>query len=157
MLEGLREGVIAIDRESKITLVNGAARRILSIKGNVVGENIMNIIPNSTLIRVIKTEQNEEDKEIIVNNVSILANRIPIKDNKKILGAIVSFRDITEVRQMAEELTRVRQYVEGLRAKTHEFMNKLQTISGLLELEDYEEAVYGRIKVQSFARKTYIV
>jgi len=32
-------------------------------------------------------------------------------------------------------------YVEALRAQNHEFQNKLQTISGLLQLEEYDRAV----------------
>ncbi|GAB7386446.1 sensor histidine kinase [Bacillaceae bacterium] len=140
MLECLREGVIAIDRESRITLVNGAARKILSLYPDTIGKKITDVIPNSALSRVIATEHPEENVELIVNGVSILVNRMPIHVNGRVVGAIATFRDITEVRRLAEELTGVQQYVEGLRAKTHEFMNKLQTLGGLLELGEYAEA-----------------
>jgi PAS domain S-box-containing protein len=140
MLESLREGVIAIDSDFRITLVNGAARKMLSLHDNNVGMKITDVIPNSALSRVVQTKLSEQDVEFFVNNVTILSNRVPIKVNGKIAGAVATFRDITEIRHLAEELTGVRQYVEGLRAKTHEFMNKLQTLSGLLELEEYEEA-----------------
>lgn len=140
MLECLGEGVIAIDRHSRITLVNESARTMLSINGNPVGRKIDEVLEGSTLTRVIDSNEPESDLEIYLNNVAILSNRSPIKVNGKTVGAITVFRDLTEIRKLAEELTGVKSYADGLRAKTHEFMNKLQTLSGLIELEEYDEA-----------------
>ncbi|MBP1933869.1 ATP-binding protein [Ammoniphilus resinae] len=140
MLESLREGVIAVDRNARITLVNQAARNMLSITENPVGKKITEVIEDSALPRVIMTEESEKDIKIVVNGIPILTNRTPIKVNSVSFGAVATFRDMTDIRELAEELTGVKKYVDGLRAKTHEFMNKLQTLSGLLELQEYEEA-----------------
>jgi len=59
----------------------------------------------------------------------------------KIIGAVSTFRDMSEVRTLAEELTAVKQYVNGLRSQHHEFLNKLHVIAGLLQLGRYKEAV----------------
>ena len=50
------------------------------------------------------------------------------------------FRNRTEMERPAENLTGVNHVVEALRANTHEFMNKLHVILGLLQLEEYKEA-----------------
>jgi two-component system CitB family sensor kinase len=42
---------------------------------------------------------------------------------------------------MAEELTGIKKITYALRAQNHEFMNKLHTISGLIQLEEYDKAV----------------
>ncbi|AKA67701.1 sensor histidine kinase [Clostridium scatologenes] len=42
---------------------------------------------------------------------------------------------------MAEELTGVKKMAWSLRAQNHEFMNKLHTIAGLIQLEEYNEAL----------------
>jgi sensor histidine kinase regulating citrate/malate metabolism len=42
---------------------------------------------------------------------------------------------------MAEELTGVKRYVEALAVQNHEFLNKLQAISGLVQLGEYARAV----------------
>jgi sensor histidine kinase regulating citrate/malate metabolism len=52
----------------------------------------------------------------------------------------MTFSNLTEVNRLAEELTGVKRIVEALRARTHEFSNKLHAISGLLQLGSYEEA-----------------
>ena len=48
---------------------------------------------------------------------------------------------MTEVKRMAEELTGIKKMAWSLRAQKHEFMNKLHTISGLIQLEEYDEAI----------------
>ena len=48
---------------------------------------------------------------------------------------------MTKVKQLAEELTGIKKLAEALRAQNHEFMNKLHTISGLIQLGEYEHAV----------------
>ena len=70
-----------------------------------------------------------------------MTNRVPIISRGKIVGAIASFRDKTEVTKLAEELTGVKKLAWSLRAQNHEFMNKLHTISGLIQLEEYDEAL----------------
>lgn len=59
----------------------------------------------------------------------------------RIIGAIASFRDKTEVTRLAEELTEAKKLAWSLRAQNHEFMNKLHTISGLIQLEEYQETL----------------
>lgn len=63
------------------------------------------------------------------------------KQQGKVIGAIASFRDKTEVTRIAEELTGVKKMAWSLRAQNHEFMNKLHTIAGLIQLEEYEQAL----------------
>ena len=60
--------------------------------------------------------------------------------NGRTVGAVAIFRNRTEMVRLAEDLTGVNHVVEALRANTHEFMNKLHVILGLLQLEEYKEA-----------------
>ena len=62
-----------------------------------------------------------------------------VVSNGKVVGALATFRDLAEVRQMAEELTGVKRYVEALRAQAHEFRNKLHVINGLIINQRYTE------------------
>jgi sensor histidine kinase regulating citrate/malate metabolism len=48
---------------------------------------------------------------------------------------------MTEFEALAEELTGVRRFVDALRVRTHEFLNKLHTVSGLIQLGEKERAV----------------
>ncbi len=139
MLESIEDGIIAIDQENKITLMNPSAQRILNLPDNLVGKKMNDSLKTVSSFIVSKSIKQGDSVELIVNHVPILARYFPIVRENVRIGTIMTFRDITEVRQIAEELTGVQQYIDGLRAKSHEFMNKLQTISGLVELQRYDE------------------
>ncbi|PZE21064.1 ATP-binding protein [Paenibacillus xerothermodurans] len=140
LLDCLHEGVLAVDKSRTVTLINESARTTLSLGSDALGKHVTEIIPSSRLSAVVETKEKEYNSEHSVNGVTIIVNRAPILVNDEVVGAVSTFRDITELRSLAEELTGVKQYVEGLRAKTHEFMNRLHTLHGLLELQEYDEA-----------------
>lgn len=65
---------------------------------------------------------------------------MPIWEDNKIVGAVAIFQDRTEATAMAEELTGVRHLVEAMRTYTHEFINKLHIILGMIQLDQVEKA-----------------
>ncbi|CAH2212118.1 ATP-binding protein [Tepidibacter aestuarii] len=140
MLESIIEGIIAIDSKGRITLVNDYAIKILNIKKpNVIGEYVLDVFPTSRLLEVLKSGECEYNEEQIINDTVILTNRVPMKDGDKIIGAMASFNDRTKVKRLAEEITGVTQIIQALRANTHEFMNKLHVILGLVKLNEIDE------------------
>lgn len=146
ILYAIHEGLIAVDHRGRITLINDSALNILHLenrvnKKDIIGKNIEEVIPNTRMVNVLETGESEFEKEQRINNTIIMTNRIPIMNRGKVVGAIASFRDKTEVTRMAEELTGVKKMAWSLRAQNHEFMNKLHTISGLIQLEEYDKAL----------------
>lgn len=142
MLQSVKEGILAVDMAGRITLANEAAIGMLSAGGTTgdpIGQEIDTYIPNTGLTRVLKTGSPELNQEQDLNGIHIITNRVPILVNGNIVGAIATFRDKTEINQLAEELTGVRSYVEALRSQAHEFMNKLHVILGLVRLECYDQ------------------
>ncbi|MCK8059164.1 MULTISPECIES: sensor histidine kinase [unclassified Fusibacter] len=137
MLKSLHEGILAIDDKGLITMMNDSAIKILGIKDtDVVGKHINLLFPTSKLLRVLETGVAEYDRGQKINGAHVMTNRVPVLEGNRIVGAIGTFRDRTEVVAMAEEITGVKQIIEALRANTHEFMNKLHVIMGLLEMGD---------------------
>jgi CitB family two-component system sensor histidine kinase MalK len=121
------EGILAVDKNSVITIANSEAIRVLKlagIPGDPIGRQVAEYVPHTRLKDVMKTGQAELDQEQKINGVTILTNRVPVVVNGEIVGAIASFRDMTDMRQLAEELTGVNSYVEALRSQAHEFLNK---------------------------------
>lgn len=142
MLQMVDEGVIAIDLNGHITLANDEARRILhnaGIKGSLLDTPLAKIIPVERLFTVMKTGVPQYDDEHTLGGVTILANYTPLTINNMTVGAISTFKDMSEVRQMAEKITDINSYVEALRSQSHEFMNKLHVIMGLLNSGKQED------------------
>lgn len=142
MLHSVREGIIAIDRDGVIVIVNESARRIFRKAGlgakEPIGMVIHDFLPGTSLERVLSTKEGELDEEQVINGVAIITNRVPLIVQEEVIGAIATFRDKTEVNRLAEELTGVKLYADTLRAQSHEFMNQLHVLLGLIEMREYE-------------------
>lgn len=140
ILHSVKEGIIAIDQDCRITMANQAARSLFPPEEEFAGKDIRELIPDSQLPIVMETQQAKEDQQLLINDSVVLTNRVPLVIEDKVVGAIATFRPLTEVNRIAEELTGVKKLVNALRARTHEFLNKLHVISGLIQLEAYDDA-----------------
>jgi CitB family two-component system sensor histidine kinase MalK len=154
LLQSVREGIIAVDRDLTITLVNEEAARLFAlagIRGDLVGHRHDEVIPLIGMRSVVETGVPQYDQEGDINGLKILTSRLPVLVDGRIAGAVATFRDKTEVSRLAEQLTGVRHFAEALRAQTHEFMNKLHVILGLVKLGEHERlkeyvaAIAGRL------------
>ncbi|WP_232697152.1 ATP-binding protein [Brevibacillus daliensis] len=143
VLQSVNEGIIVINKQGKVTLVNQAAITILDLpdETEMMGQNITNILPGSKMLEVLETGEQHLDRPAIMAGKEILVSRIPIKAKNKVIGVVCSFRSQSKMNQVVEELTQAKRYSEALRAQTHEFHNLLYTISGLLQLGSVQEAV----------------
>ncbi|WP_158531715.1 sensor histidine kinase [Halanaerobium sp. MA284_MarDTE_T2] len=141
ILDSMREGLIAINKKGKITMINDSAKNILNINGDVLDKPVEKIIKTTRLVDVVNSGKPEFDQKQLISGKEILTNRIPIIVNNKIIGAVATFRDSTEINELAEKLTGFQNIVSALRARTHEYINKLHTISGLIQLGKYENAI----------------
>jgi two-component system sensor histidine kinase DctS len=137
------EALIAIDADCRITVMNEAARRLAGVPPDVdpVGMKVNDVIPDSRLPEIVKTGRSEANQQRLLRRTLIVSNRVPIYHRGRIIGAVATFRDRSEVTRMAEELTGVAQLVDSLRATNHESLNKLHTIAGLIELNQRDEAL----------------
>ncbi|KHF38474.1 ATP-binding protein [Halalkalibacter okhensis] len=145
ILQSTHEGIIAVNKDGTITMMNTAAKRLISRSGNetepLIGEPILDVLPNSKLHEVLERGESQYNQEMLLGNHIVLVNRVPIYYEGTLIGAVSTFRNKTEIEKLTKELTRVKQYAEALRAQTHEFSNKMYTILGLIQLEKNEEAV----------------
>ncbi|ANU15312.1 Two-component sensor histidine kinase, malate [Planococcus halocryophilus Or1] len=157
MLQSVYEGVIAIDLESKIVMVNASARRIFQKAGlteqEPLGMSIDEFLPGAMLEQMLVKIEPELDEEQNFNGVSVISNRVPLIVNGKVIGAIATFRDKTEVNLLAEQLTGIRLYADTLRAQSHEFMNQLHVLLGMIKLEEYEQVQQFIAKLTDYQAK----
>jgi two-component system sensor histidine kinase DctS len=114
---------------------------MMGIHENVVGKPIYEVIEESHLPEVLQGEKPQFHQQRVINDTVILSNRVPIKVKGRILGAMSTLQDRSEVYQLAEKLTGVQNFIDALRAQNHEYLNKLHTIAGLIQLQRYEEVV----------------
>lgn len=142
MLQSVKEGIIAVDKEARVTLINNEAKRLFKKSGleeDFIGKDVELYMPNSRIKEVLQTGEVQLNEEQKIYGITIVTNRVPLYVKGEIVGAIATFRDKTEIRKLAEELTGIRLYAEALRAQSHEFMNKMHVVLGLTHMKQYEE------------------
>lgn len=143
----MNEGVIAIDSKEIVTVFNEKAKKIFNVKGNFVGQSIRTVLEDTRLPEIVERNQAVYNEVIQVSGKVILSTRIPIRKDDELIGAVAIFQDRTEVTKLAEELTGFKNFVEALRVQSHEHMNKLHTIAGLIQLGKPEKALQLAFKI----------
>jgi two-component system, CitB family, sensor kinase len=79
---------------------------------------------------------------VIATRTRVLAlNRRPATSQGQRIGTVTTMRDSTELAALQGQLSSHKSVTDTLRAQTHEFANQLHTISGLIQLGDYDEVV----------------
>ena len=143
ILSSIREGIVAINKDGYITMINQAAKRTLGLSPDqdYLHQRIEDVVPESGVLEVLRTGESQLDIEHRMGDKEIIVNRIPIWDDEKVMGVVSSFREKDEIDTLAKELSQVQEYSEMLRHQTHEYSNKLHTISGLIQLEAYDKAI----------------
>ncbi|WP_400194389.1 ATP-binding protein [Lysinibacillus telephonicus] len=143
LIESVREGIIMVDQDGVITVANSAVYKTLSLNedAQLIGRDIREVIPNSHMFEVLSTGERHLDRPMEIGGQKTIVNRIPIMNGEKVVGAVSSFRLQSEIDRLALELSQVKKYSEALRAQTHEYNNFLYTLSGLIQLKDYDEAL----------------
>lgn len=102
------DGMLVVDKDAQIILINKSAARMIGVKTrDVIGKNVLDVIPTSRLPMILRTGRPEANQEqVLANGLKIITTRIPmIDENHQLIGAFAVFKDITEVVNLAEELT----------------------------------------------------
>ncbi|GAA4002749.1 ATP-binding protein [Allokutzneria multivorans] len=141
VLRGVKEGVLGLDQQNRITLVNDQALRLLDLAEDCVGRPVDSLELNERLRDVLAGRTSGQDEIALRSGRVLTMNRMPISSHEQQIGAVITMRDRTELAALRHELDVHRQTSDTLRAQAHEFTNQLHTISGLIELGEYDEVV----------------
>ena len=144
ILESLKEGVIAVDKNGTILFTNNSAVKMLdksSTATEFIGKNIEQIKNGN----VIKTVLNGAEKEFGIqgqrmDGTDVIIDRIPIKHEEDPIDTICILHDRAEYTKLMEDLAGTRYLVDSMRANNHDFTNKLHVILGLIQMEMYDQA-----------------
>ena len=162
LLYGIAEGVIALDPHDRITLVNDVARRLLDLPEHAAGMSLRDLRVEGRLLDVLTGLRSSDadgprsedgvsspdgvgdaprDDVVIRRGRVLVMNRMRVTRDGRHLGTVTTLRDRTTLANLERELGSFRSTTQLLRAQTHEFANQLHTISGLIQLGDYDEVV----------------
>ncbi|GAA5152889.1 ATP-binding protein [Pseudonocardia eucalypti] len=139
MLLGVKEGVVGMDAEHRITLLNQVARELLDVPDARPGMPVDALGLDGPLRDVLTGQVEGEDQVVARGSRLLVLNRMPVGTDGEPVGVVVTLRDRTELANLEHRLDASRHLTDTLRAQAHEFTNRLHTIAGLTELGEYDE------------------
>jgi sensor histidine kinase regulating citrate/malate metabolism len=139
LLHSIREGVVAVGREGRVTLLNDGARVLLGLGEDAVGRPVADLGLEPEVATLLTGTAEVHDAVVLVRGRVLVLNHRPASSRGAGIGSVTTMRDRTEVVAVQNQLSSNLSITDTLRAQTHEFANQLHTISGLVQLGEYDE------------------
>ncbi|WP_238158081.1 sensor histidine kinase [Kribbella voronezhensis] len=135
VLRAAREGLLLLDAEHRVQLVNEEARRLLGLRDVPTGSTIEELHLPVALAELLTAGRTAYDELHLGANGVVVVNQQPARS-----GRIVTLRDHTQLQALLGELDAVRSLAESLQAQNHEASNRLHTVVSLIEIGRPERA-----------------
>ena len=138
LLHSIREGVVAVNNEGDITLLNDSAQELLGVDGAAVGARVDSVGLDPAVVQFLLSGEDGRDVVIATRTRVLALNRRAATSQGQRIGTVTTMRDSTELASMQGQLSSHKSVTDTLRAQTHEFANQLHTISGLVQLGEFD-------------------
>lgn len=142
LLHAIREGVVGVGTDGRVTVMNDAARATLGLEGGPepVGRPVDDLGLDPHVVALLTGEGADvRDALALVGSRVVVFNRGRASTGGRGIGTVTTLRDRTELVSLQGQLSSNLSITDTLRAQTHEFDNRLHTISGLVQLGEYDE------------------
>jgi propionate catabolism operon transcriptional regulator len=101
-----RDAIISVDIKGRVTHANRKAEQFLGrTAGEMIGRPIAKLMPNTTLMEVVRTKQPAYNDYTTVAGVPVIGNRLPIIVQGEVVGAVASFQEVSAIED-AEQAAR---------------------------------------------------
>ena len=149
LLHGIKEGVLGLDLDHRVTIVNAEAIELLGLPEDAADKHLQECGLSPEVVGALTDQRPATDRILDTEARHLVLNRMPVSTHGQVIGAVVTLRDRTELWGLQRELDVTRHTADTLRAQTHEFSNRLHTIAGLLKLGHADRAQRYVTDVQS--------
>ncbi|MBM7652137.1 ATP-binding protein [Neobacillus cucumis] len=140
ILESIRDGIIAVDKDFRVLSMNKRARELLVQNLQLDDSFIQNHRLRELIQEVIFSKKEKSNQKVFIVDQLYVIDLSLVKQMDRIDGVVLTIRTEFEIEQLFNEVSKIKSYSENIRALNHEFLNKLNTIYGLLCIEEYDKA-----------------
>jgi two-component system, OmpR family, phosphate regulon sensor histidine kinase PhoR len=129
ILKSMDSGVIAIDKNYRVIIINPYAKAIFGINKDIIGQNLMDIIRNFELENIFKknSEEYTEIKLIWPKERNLRIRTADIVNDNELIGTVAVVQDISDIKRLENIRS---QFVANV---SHELKTPLTSIKGFAE------------------------
>jgi two-component system CitB family sensor kinase len=139
LLHSIREGVFAVAEDGTVTVMSDSARELIGLGDDIEGRRVTDLDLDPAVHDLLVDDAEIRDHVVVVGDRVLVVNRNPVLERGRRVASVTTLRDRTELLALQSELSARESITNTLRAQTHEFHNQLHTISGLVQLGEYDE------------------
>ncbi len=141
VLHAVREGLMLIDRDGRVALINDEGRRLLGLPEDVGGRLVTDLPLAPDLVAALAGGQPRTDELHVTDARVVVLNQARAIWQGRDLGTVATLRDRTDLEALTGELDSARGLADALHSQAHESANRLHTIVSLIELGRTDEAL----------------
>lgn len=138
VVEGVRDGVVAVDADGRVTVCNEEAGRLL---GRTLhrGDDVREAGLSPAAVALFTGAPPDNAMRPLGDRV-VRALRVPVERDGRHLGEVLTLRDRSDLDQLGREREATRALIDAMRAQAHEYTNRLHLLTGLLGIGHADEA-----------------
>ena len=141
VLHAVREGLLVLDGDRRLLLVNDEGARLLGLRPEAEGKLAAELDVPGGLGEILTSGREVHDELHLTTEAVVVVNQAPVIRRRRAFGTVVTLRDHTELQALTGELDSVRSLAEMLKSQAHESTNRLHAVVTLIELGRPEAAV----------------
>ncbi|HSN58122.1 MAG TPA: histidine kinase dimerization/phospho-acceptor domain-containing protein, partial [Clostridiaceae bacterium] len=132
VLISMDSGVVAVDKDFRVMLINPYAKKIFGIERDIIGDKLLNTIRDFELEDIIKNKEYQRELTIFwPEKRDLKIKTADIVIGKENMGTVAVIHDITDIKRLENMRS---QFVTNV---THELKTPLTSIKGFAETLKY--------------------
>ncbi len=106
ILEYSTEGVVAVDADGVINLINAAAVKLANVNEEAVGLPVDNVFPQLGLTKALESGRAELGEIETINGQPMAVNRVPFSIGGQAVGAVATFQPVSVIQELEGKIRR---------------------------------------------------
>ncbi|WP_425059477.1 Anaerobic nitric oxide reductase transcription regulator NorR [Sporomusa carbonis] len=135
ILESLNEGIVVVDKQGTITMLNKAYSEFLNVDPQeVVGKHVAEVISNTRMHLVAQGGKAEVTDIQKIGDNTCVVTRIPIIEDGEIVGAVgnVVFKDVKDLKCLAGRINKLESELEFYKEELCKMYGGKYTIANII-------------------------
>jgi len=160
IMNNVQEGIQYANRDGELRYVNPAYTRITGIEAKErIGTNVFTMSRDGALARALETKKPVFGlRNTAVNSkTEVVSNASPVFDGEDLLGAVVVFRDISDIIKLSRELKQSNEIIASLSSRLEQYQKQKLVFNDIISVSDSMLALKEKARKIALSDSTVLI